>query len=287
MKCMFQENIGSVVMEVQENEFVCYTPPSEIPGTVRLSLLSDSGKRIQSDLLFEYIPDLLAHSLFPSSGPSTSSSEVAVRGEYLPLNGSVKCVFGGQDTTGLVMTSSYMRCITPVSRQVGTIPFSLRIGKIAVGTPLKYEFVEAPQVFGMIPSQGPAEGGTRVLLYGAGFDVGQGIRCKFGLEDESESMAQISSSTALHCISRPGKAQNLTIGIGNSVIGFTFTKTPFELLEVMRIFRVYPTKVPVNRDTQITIEENRVTNHYILLREPVGSFKKNMAMFRVPYHGLR
>eukprot|EP00960_Hanusia_phi_P059418 764159-Hanusia_phi.AAC.1 len=91
-------------------------------------------------------------------------------------------------------------------------------------------------------------------MYGSGFDVGQIIICKFGLEDDSESIARLASSTSLQCFSRAGEAGNVTIGIGNSDVGFTYSKTPFELVEVTRIIRVYPTQVPVNTDTQITIE---------------------------------
>eukprot|EP00960_Hanusia_phi_P078024 768770-Hanusia_phi.AAC.1 len=167
MTCMFNEYNGSTVMDAQEGQFYCRTPHSLLPGSVRFSLLSDDGTSIRSNLLVEYIPDLVADSLFPSAGPSRGSIEVAVRGEYIPLSGSVRCVFGDSEAAGLVVTSSYMRCITPLSRQVGTVPFSIKVGQTAIGTSLKYEFVEPPEILGMIPSQGPTDGGTKVLMYGS------------------------------------------------------------------------------------------------------------------------
>eukprot|EP00960_Hanusia_phi_P054057 762525-Hanusia_phi.AAC.1 len=155
------------ILEKKSNRIVCLVQPGMEPGTTQIQIEYFDNNNFESNLLFEYIPDLVADSLFPSAGPSRGSIEVAVRGEYIPLSGSVRCVFGDSEAAGLVVTSSYMRCITPLSRQVGTVPFSIKVGQTAIGTSLKYEFVEPPEILGMIPSQGPTDGGTKVLMYGS------------------------------------------------------------------------------------------------------------------------
>ncbi|MFF3754696.1 IPT/TIG domain-containing protein [Streptomyces sp. NPDC002018] len=110
-------------------------------------------------------------SVVPNSGPSAGGSTVILNGSG--FTGATAVNFGTAPALTYAVNSSVkITATTPAG--TGTVPVTVRLPGFT-SNPVNYTYVSAPTLTGISPSQGPAAGGTVVVLTGTGLSAATAV----------------------------------------------------------------------------------------------------------------
>ncbi|MDG4769108.1 IPT/TIG domain-containing protein [Solwaraspora sp. WMMD792] len=191
-------------------EITVVTPPGAAgPADVVITFpagTADAG-------IFTYVPPTI-DSVVPDSGPNTGGTTVTITGSG--FTGATDVTFGGVPGTDLVVDPSgtSLTVVTPPG-PVGPVDVVVVLpGDDAVAPDgFTYSGGPAPVIDSVDPGQGPANGGTTVVVGGGGFIPGQTTVTICGKTIPANNVTVNSSGTSLTFVTPPCDVKNTTITV--------------------------------------------------------------------------
>ena len=191
-------------------EITVVTPPGAA-GPADVVLVFPAGTADAG--IFTYVPPTI-DSVVPDSGPNTGGTTVTVTGSG--FTGATDVTFGGVPGTDLVVDPSgtSLTVVTPPG-PVGPVDVVVVLpGDDAVAPDgFTYSGGPAPVIDSVDPGQGPANGGTTVVVGGSGFIPGQTTVTICGKTIPANKVTVNSSGTSLSFVTPPCDVKHTTITV--------------------------------------------------------------------------
>ncbi|MFE2597167.1 IPT/TIG domain-containing protein [Streptomyces sp. NPDC059396] len=131
-------------------------------GTVGVTVRTPGGTSGSVPYTYVAPPTLTAAS--PTQGPTSGGTTVVLTGTA--LTGATAVTFGGIPATSYIVNSAtQITAVSPAGS--GAVPITVTTAGGTSG-PVYFFYVSAPYLVDISPGQGPASGGTTVVLTGAG-----------------------------------------------------------------------------------------------------------------------
>ncbi|WP_228001490.1 beta strand repeat-containing protein [Nocardia australiensis] len=198
-------------------QITAIAPPGT--GTVQVTVSATSGTSNGVPYTYQAVPVL--SSVSPNQGTSTGGNTVTLTGTNLA--GATAVSFGATAATSFTVNSAtQITAVAPAG--AGTV-------QVTVTTPggtsngVSYTYIVIPTLTSVSPNQGPAAGGTTVILTGTGF-VGV-TNVKFGAVATSFT---VNSATQITAIAPPGtgtvQVTVSTAGGTSNGVSYTYSAVP-------------------------------------------------------------
>ena len=251
-RCKFGDQSG-LVKDQSTPLLVCSVPPCKnlCVGSVQVwagsSLNGDDWSHPQDQIFFSYFSDYAALSIWPSEGPYLGKTSITVFGSFFEGAG-YKCTFGDVSVSATLVDSSTIICLSPQGDE-GNVRFSLHVLPAQIPANLTFYYTAPIIISRIVPSHGPVEGGTTVVLIGSNFYFASNLTCLF---DASKSAATFISSSKIQCLSlkqnSPVRVQLMFTNNGLDVFGNDFY---FTFWNPLVIHDTFPDRGPLNGGTVI------------------------------------
>eukprot|EP00163_Fabomonas_tropica_P022311 TRINITY_DN3891_c0_g1_i2.p1 TRINITY_DN3891_c0_g1~~TRINITY_DN3891_c0_g1_i2.p1 ORF type:complete len:4052 (-),score=937.52 TRINITY_DN3891_c0_g1_i2:314-12469(-) len=226
-KCRFGVDVVDAlgpVTEVGGNSTLRCTS-SAGAASVSLELSFNGGAEFTSlDKKFSY---LNVGSISPSLGPASGGTRVTLTGQGF-VEGRTLCRFNTSVVAATFSTSETVYCTTPAHDNV-TVSMEVSVDGVHYSNDgVQFTYYATPAVYDITPSNGPAFGGTTVVLDAFVTDTGRTPLCRFGLAQVSPTGVSYGGNTStVTCVSPPGANQapveiSLNDGIDWTSSGQTF-----------------------------------------------------------------
>jgi len=197
-------------------------------------------------------------SVLPNSGPVVGGTVVTITGTHFQSGATV--TFGQSPAAAVVFSSATQFLATTPAHAQGTVDVIVRNpdGQSAtVSSGFTYQPVPAPTIISLLPTSGPAVGGTLVSIAGANFLAAATV--SFGGEPATPvtvtSSAQIDAVTPAHAAGVVDVwVTNLDSQLATLASGFTYVLPP------PTISGVSPTTGPIGGGTVVTITGTNFQN---------------------------
>ncbi|MGA2452678.1 MAG: IPT/TIG domain-containing protein [Solirubrobacteraceae bacterium] len=199
---------GATSFTVNSASTITATAPAGAVGTVNVTVTTPTGTSpVDPSDQFTYLPLPSVKKLSAKSGPGDGGTAVTITGAN--LEGATSVAFGASTTTDLKVNSAKsLTVVTPAGAGTVNVTVTTPGGTSAVSG--KAQFAFTPLVEGVAPNSGPAAGGTRVTINGAGFALGAGATTfKFGKATATE--VDCSSETSCTVTAPAGKAGSVEV----------------------------------------------------------------------------
>jgi hypothetical protein len=204
LSCRFGETI-SLCRFVDIEHAVCFVPALSQPS-VSLSVSNNGVDFAFGNVSFQHRSPMQVYGVTPSAGWVSGGTVMTVLGSSFqpPLD----CVFDSKERVeAFVLSSSRVRCTSPERASDGTVMISLSRRQdpegILAGASEVYEFLPEAGIAGLVPSSGPASGGTAVVVRGSNLGW-ERVWCWIGSRRNVSGRAV--SSTIVLCITPPSSS---------------------------------------------------------------------------------
>jgi beta-lactam-binding protein with PASTA domain len=214
--------------------YIFCTTPAHAVGGVDVTVINPDGQSGTRTAGFTYTvaPPPTLGSVSPASGATAGGAPVTVNGTNFSAYGTTRVTFDGVDATEVHVSSpSAVTCRTP-AHALGAVNVAVVNSDGQSGTLEDGFTYSAPQVTGVVPAAGSAEGGTPVTVSGACF-AASGVRVLFG---GAEAAAVTVSGGGISCILPPHAAGVVDVTVinpddsaGTSPAAFTY-RNPGEIV---------------------------------------------------------
>ncbi|MFC9235381.1 IPT/TIG domain-containing protein [Streptomyces decoyicus] len=158
---------------VNSDTQITATTPSGT-GTVQVTVTTPSGTSNQF-VTYAYVATAapVLSSVVPSSGPAAGGTSVTLTGSG--FSGAAVVRFGAVSASFVVNSGTQITATAPAGS--GTVQVTVTgPGGTSNGVPFTYTSVSAPVLSSVVPSSGPAAGGTTVTLTGTGLATANAVR---------------------------------------------------------------------------------------------------------------
>jgi hypothetical protein len=203
-QCRFGQRLASRVVWVSPFEVIC-TSVSQPEGRHALEV-SGSGALAWTTggVEFAYTALPRVHAVAPAFGPEHGATRVEVSGDGFVPSAGLTCRFGcGTPVRAQWRSRSRVFCQPPASALAGanvSVEVSTNGQQFSTGGTALFEYEPAAQLLSIQPTEGPAAGGTLVIVRGRHFSAraaanGQ-LCCRFG---QSFVIPFVLNPGSLHC----------------------------------------------------------------------------------------
>lgn len=146
----------------------------------------------------------------PVAGSVAGGTTVTIMSTGVPNTQSLRCKFGDELVPATWLTASALQCVSPPAPQhvAGTVDLSVSLNSAEASAPLHFQYTAAVTVAQLVPTSGPVQSATAVLVSGTNFEDSPSLRCMFG---DTEAEAHYLSSTLIKCMT---PASLLGSGVG-------------------------------------------------------------------------
>ena len=207
---LVEESATAVVGTVELSGYTvrCRSPPQPLAAKLGLSVslnAQDYSTCGPADVFTAQLAPRV-QSLLPSSGPTLGGSRVFLVGEGFlgGDDGTRLCRFGGWGgVEAHVINDTRAACVAPAAAAEGAVPVQISSNAQDFSTHgANFAYFEPAVLSQLAPSTGPAQGDTRITLYGNFSALGSVYACQFD-EDEPVVPATRESASELVCVARP------------------------------------------------------------------------------------
>ena len=229
---------ASPAVDVLSPEVLVAQVPAGEPGTtVDLSVTNPDAQSATLADAFTYNEakkePLAIASVMPPAGPLSGGTSVAVVGAGFEV-GVTAITFGGTPGEAVtVVSNNLLTALTPAGIVAGSVDVTVSGGGESATLPAGFLYLEEdplvqpPQLQGIAPSAGPAEGGTVVQVVGVGFQ--EGAEVSFGGTDAAE--ISYKSETLLLANAPPHAAGTVSLVLENPDGGAAILPNAFTYYE--------------------------------------------------------
>eukprot|EP00961_Rhodomonas_salina_P296219 3936153-Rhodomonas_salina.1 len=197
-QCIFG-SISLVAGVLRSSSSVQCALPELQPGKYSVGITYNGEDISNEELIFTMLNSARTHILLPSLGQKAGGTSVTVIGTDF-ARARHRCIFGEDAVPGVQLSSSAIRCRSPVVKQPGAVDFRLMLadGKRVDGD-LSFLFHLDLELKKALPSSGSVSGGTPITVMGQYFEDTETLSCHFGTLPPED--AQYISSTQVLCLS--------------------------------------------------------------------------------------
>jgi hypothetical protein len=205
----------AVTARYESSTIVHCTTPAATPGMQALEVSNDGSEFSSAGILFEVMEQPVVIDIFPSSGPSGASIAVTISGLHFTTS-IIGCVFEDMgQTSALLMTSTQIACLTPISGLGGLKQVQLvDVGSSVVDGGALFDFQRGPVVTALSPNIVYGDGGYRVSIFGTSFDSSLNF-CRIG---SAVSPTERISSTLITCLTPKAQSGVVHLEVGSASI---------------------------------------------------------------------
>jgi hypothetical protein len=269
--CRIDSRVIVPALRQGPNRLRCYSPayyvePNYVASNHTVEVSFNGVDFSNQGHTFEYHREFNVTSLYPSKGPVAGGTVVTVTGTGFNRRtarlGYFGCRFGGIKVPATYISSTQLKCISPVA------PAAFRDVEVTTNSiyshgGVQFEQQETVRTFSILPSSGPITGGTMVTVHGSNFHERvaashlPSIMCRFGL---ARTPATIVSTSMLLCRSPEmvSGRNYLTISINNedqalNPLDYSQLTTVFDYHGSIRIDGFYPRSGPTVGGTVVSV----------------------------------
>jgi len=211
MVVTFDEGIATQIFVGGDELAAMLTPAGASPATVDVVVTRPSdGKSATIAGGFTYLPppeELLVTEVIPGDGPLSGGNTVTVAGQGFTAGAKVH--FGEREASGVrTLGPDAIIATAPAGANLGNVPVRVELPD-GQSHSLTQGYVYLPEdpasklrVLGVIPSQGPLQGGNVVTIEGAGFVDGVEVRIGGKLATD----VRVLGLNAITCTAPPGSS---------------------------------------------------------------------------------
>jgi len=236
---------------VSDTEVVA-TAPAQAIGSVDVSVQTTAGSVVTSGARFSYVDTPRVTAVSPSSGLTLGGNNVIITGLNLAATTSVS--FGDVETSFAVTSNGELRAVVP-AHWAGT--FDIRVstvfGTSAVNPAVRYTYAgtKAPEVTGVSPGSGDADGGGTATITGSGF---YGLKyVEFGDTQATVNEVTPTSITVVVPGHNPGTVAVRVVGAYGSSTAASAAKYTYLARPAPQVTAVSPATGGVAGGTRVTI----------------------------------
>ncbi|MEV0363741.1 beta strand repeat-containing protein [Nocardia fusca] len=245
-------------------QITAIAPPGT--GTVQVTVTGSGGTSNGVSYTYAAVPSLT--SLTPSSGPTAGGTTVILTGTGLSTASAVN--FGGTPATSFTVNSAtQITAVAPAG--TGTVQVTVTT---AGGTTngLAYTYVAVPTLTTLVPSSGPATGGTTVVLTGTGLTGATAVT--FG--GTPATSFTVNSATQITAVAPAGSG---TVQVTVTTVGGTSNGLAYTYIPVPTLTTVVPNVGPVTGGTTVVLTGTGLTGASAVTfgGTPATSFTVNSA----------
>ncbi|MFC5956273.1 IPT/TIG domain-containing protein [Streptomyces pratens] len=220
------------------------TPPGT--GSVPVTVRSPGGT--SNAVTYTYAATPALTSVSPNQGPASGGTSVILTGTG--LTGATAVTFGGNAATSYTVNSAtQITAVAPAG--TGAVPVTVTTIGGTTG-PVYFFYLNAPSLIAVSPNQGPASGGTSVILTGTGLTGATAVT--FG--GNAATSYTVNSATQITAVAPAGTgAVPVTVsapgGTSNTVV-YTYVAAPV-------LTALSPTQGPTDTGAGITLTGSGLT----------------------------
>lgn len=219
---------GAASVTVQNSELILATTNPGV-GVVNVRVTNPDGQFGSLPGAFTYISSVMVTQVIPGKGPTSGDTPVEILGSGFVDGATVE--FGSMFASSVILSSSTrLTCLTP-PHSTGVVDVRVTLPDSSMG--ILYEgfaYIAPPSVSQVIPSSGPASGGTSVLVLGSHFDVLLPVSVRFGANEAASLIADSSSQLSVVTPSGSGTVDVVVTNgdgqFGSLVAGYSYIPAP-------------------------------------------------------------
>jgi hypothetical protein len=174
------------------------SPPGS--GVVDVTVTTASGTSATSAAdRFTYVAPPTVNSVVPNSGPAAGGTSVSITGTNFTAATAVK--FGTRAATAYAVNSAtQITATSPLGSGIVDVTVTTAGGTSGTSAADSFTYVAPPRLSSVVPNNGPAAGGTSVIITGANFTAATAV--KFGTV--AATTYTVNSATQIAATSPPG-----------------------------------------------------------------------------------
>ena len=203
--------LPSTIVKLQGTSLIRVMTPAHAAGTVDVTVTSPQGlsSTLKSGFVYFDFPPFVGV-IDPSSGPTAGGTQVSIHGKHFDVGAQVQ--LGGSTLSGVTWVSSERLDVVLPAHAAGAVdvtvtnPSGLKDTLVGGYTYTLPEPPVPPTVTGVSPADGPAAGGTLVVVSGDGFATGATV--KFG--NTLATAVNVAAPTVLTAVSPAGAPGTVT-----------------------------------------------------------------------------
>ncbi|CAM9110992.1 unnamed protein product, partial [Choristocarpus tenellus] len=232
----------------------CVAPATRSVGKVSIQV-SNYGKHfVSNSLQYRYVPALKVLHTHPSSGPTTGGTTLAILGSGFVGGGKLRCIIGGNVSTGVVLSDTELLCSTPEQNSMGPVLVEVTANGVdRVASQTKFTYIEPVLVDDVHPVSSSEFGGDRVVVSGRNFLPSDSLVCRFGARDIAK--ASWISTTSLSCLVPPSTSgpRIVTLSVSNNAQDFPAAYVTFTYKPGFTLYGVDPLAGPPQGGTEVVV----------------------------------
>ena len=201
------------------------------------------------------IPNLVA--VDPPSAPIDGGKIASVTGNNFDAD-NLECLWGSNLTTiATKISSNQVHCLIP-PHGVGLIPLYIRTGVGFLSNKLQFTYEISPFIAKVYPTNGPINGGTRIVVSGENMRSSDKLSCQLG---DKVVKAKYISSSAIECNTPPSaKAGSVLLRISNNGHHFSSSSQQFSYYAPAVVNAISPSIGPSIGKTRIFLRALNLMN---------------------------
>ena len=261
--CRFGDHGVSKAQRLSNSVIECVSP-SHVSGAVPVEVSLNALDFTNDGMAFTYLGPSI-ESIHPVAGPERGGTWLTINGVNMVGGESAYCRFGGSAASPAVwISATRMQCATPPMTS-GSSSMNL-LTSLSAATAYgvwPFEYQAAATVVSVIPSSGPAAGGTNVMLIGTHFSSRAAtlsyLRCRFNLTSAvahfvNDSVVQCTSPAHSGDLGSLSMASVVPVEMSNNQVDFTASGVNFEYRAEVQILSVGPATGPASGGSLVTVE---------------------------------
>ncbi|WP_181725085.1 IPT/TIG domain-containing protein [Nocardia gipuzkoensis] len=218
-------------------------------GTVPVTVITSPGGT-SNGVPYTYAGVPSVSGVSPSQGPTTGGTTVTLTGTN--LTGATAVTFGATPAVSFTVNSAtQVTAVAPPGSGTVQVTVTTPAGT-SNGVSYAYIPVTAPTLTSVVPSSGPAAGGTTVTLTGTGLSSATSVR--FGATAASFTVV---SATQITALAPPGAG---TVQVTVITPGGTSNGVPYTYAATPSLIGVSPSQGPTSGGTTVTLTGTNLTN---------------------------
>ncbi|MGK8524416.1 IPT/TIG domain-containing protein [Nocardia asteroides] len=216
--------------------------PAGTAGPVAVTVTTSGGT--SNGVTYNYVATPALNSVVPTSGPTTGGNTVTLTGA--DLTGATAVRFGARSAVSFtVVSSSQISAVAPAGLTGPVAVTVITPGGTSNG--VTYTYVATPTLASVVPTSGPAAGGTAVVLTGTGFTGATAVR--FGTTPAPSFTVVSDSQISAVAPARPDGPVAVTV----TTPGGTSNGALYTYLPAPAIVSIHPNQGPAAGGTTVVL----------------------------------
>ena len=199
LACRFGDASVSPAVFESEGVVSCVAPEAPSPGKVTIEVTANGVDYSSDGVQFTFLAPMHVESVSPALGPEHGGTVVTLAGADFAMPETLVCEFGSQElrVPARWISAAAVACVAP-AHQPATVSVRLSTnGQQFVTAPTTFAYHAEASVLSLDPASGSVNGGTPVVVRGAGFVDNGALRCRFGAALSSAVVFE--SATQITC----------------------------------------------------------------------------------------